>query len=62
MFYERGCQEQTSSDLAVDFKILAASPVILELPSRCPIWNASSRIILPVSMRSSKLCDGLTGG
>jgi hypothetical protein len=26
MFYERGCQEQTSSDLAVDLKNLGSQP------------------------------------
>ena len=39
MFYERGCQEQTSPDLAADSNLLAASPVVsgaTELLGICP--------------------------
>ena len=28
MFYERGCQEQSSPDLAAESNLLAASPVV----------------------------------
>ena len=62
MFYERGCQEQTSSDLAAESKFLAASPVVYGATELLRICHASSRVTLPVSMRSAKLCDGLTGG
>jgi hypothetical protein len=62
MFYERECQEQTTPDLAAESFFLAASLLCMELPSRLRICHASSRIALPVSIRSSRICHGLTGG
>jgi hypothetical protein len=44
MFYERGCQEQTSPDRAADSNLLAASPVVYGAIESLGICPTSSKV------------------